>query len=178
MDLTAPATDWPARIYPAMRGLVALAGLDLTGHLQAGAPRPRAAPVAIAAFEQPTGYRLDAGHRRFILHVNGWPTFWPVSFFGLPELSDRHRMTGVTADLTATGDLAAAGLEPDDVYPVAWAREGGTAVVVRPGHPRAGEAVWFEGVQTTVYGNFERFFDAAVARLLAITGSLAGGAEG
>ncbi|MDA1359751.1 hypothetical protein O1R50_08965 [Glycomyces luteolus] len=110
--------------------------------------------------------------------MNGWPPFWPVGFFGLPELSDRLRMASMAVDLTATRDLADAALEADDVYLVAWAREGGTAVVIRPGRPRTGEPVWFEGVQTTVYGNFECFLHAAIARLLAITGSLAGGAEG
>lgn len=178
MDLTTPAPDWPARIYPVMRGLVALASLDLSGHLQPGAPRPRATPTAIAALEHTTGCRLDPGHRRFLIHVNGWPTLWPVGLFGSPELSDRHRMTRVVANLAATGDLAAAELEPEDVYPIAWAREGGTAVVARPGSLHAGEAVWFEGIQTTVYGSFERYFDAVAARLLAIAGSLAGGTDG
>lgn len=178
MDLTTPAPDWPARIYPVMRGLVALASLDLTGQLQAGAPRPRATPAVIAAFEHTTGQRIDPGHRRFLAHVNGWPTLWPVELLGLPELSDRHNMTRLVADLVATGDLAAVELEPDGVYPVAWAREGGTAVVVRPGRLRAGEVIWFEGIQTTAYRNFESYFDAAAARLLAITGPLAGGTSG
>ncbi|WP_205327635.1 SMI1/KNR4 family protein [Glycomyces sp. YM15] len=177
MDPTILVSDWPARIYPITRALVALASLDLTGHLQAGAPRPRATPPAIAAFEYTTGCRLDAGHRRFLTYMNGWPVLWPVNLFGLPELSDRHRMTRMTNELAATGDLAPAGLEPADVYPVAWAREGGTAVIVRPGRPRAGEVMWCEGVTTTVYNSFTVFFDAAAARLLTITGPLAGGTE-
>lgn len=176
MDTVAPPfPDWPPRIYPVMRGLVALASLDLTGHLQAGAPRPRATPTAIAAFEQTTGRRLDPGHCRFLAHVNGWPTLWPVNLFGLPELSNRRHMTQLTTELSATGDLASARLEPDDVYPVAWARTGGTAVTVRPGRDRAGEVIWCEGITTSVYAGFDTFFDAVAARLIAVCGPLAGG---
>lgn len=177
MDLTTPPLDWPTRMYPAMRGLVALASLDLTGRIRAGAPRPRATPAMIAAFEHTTGLRLDTDHRRFLQHANGWPTLWPIAMFGLPELADQNRMARLTSALVVTGDLAAAGLESSDVYPVAWAREGGTAVVVRLGRGRAGEVIWFEGVQSTIYREFSAFFDAAASRLLAVTGPLTGGAS-
>ncbi|MEU5874200.1 hypothetical protein AB0A73_21920 [Glycomyces sp. NPDC047369] len=176
MDTSVPTPpSWSSRFYPVMRGLVALASLSIDGHLRSGPPRPRAAPHAIAAHEHASGRRLDDGHRQFLLHANGWPALWPVGLLGLPELGDRRLTERLLADLAATGDLAAARLEPEEVYPVAWAREGGSAVVVGPGRHRAGHVIWFEGVSTTVYGTFTVFFDAAVARLLAVAGPLAGG---
>ncbi|MCD0445834.1 SMI1/KNR4 family protein [Glycomyces sp. A-F 0318] len=176
MDTAAPAPQhWPARVYPVMRGLVALASLSIDGHLRAGPPRPRATPAAIAAYEHGTGVRLDASHRQFLLHLNGWPALWPVALFGLPELGDQSRMECLTTELAKTGDLAAAGLGPADVYPVAWAGEGGTAVAVRPGHARAGEILWCEGIHTSVYAGFDAFYDAVADRLLVVCGPLAGG---
>jgi hypothetical protein len=66
-------------------------------------------------------------------------------------------------------------LAPEEVYPVAWAREGGTAVAVRPGHTRAGEVLWFEGSRTSAHAGFDEFFDAVAGRLLAVCGPLTGG---
>ncbi|WP_335989949.1 hypothetical protein [Glycomyces sp. MUSA5-2] len=157
-----------------MRALVALAGLDI-GNLRAGPPRSRAAPVAIAAGERASGIVFDERHRWFLRYADGWPALWPVALFGLAELGDRSRMAAMTAQLAATGDLASQQLETEDVYPVAWAREGGTAVVVRPGHERAGHVFWFEGVQTGISPGFDAFIDGAVGRLLEVAGPLAGG---
>lgn len=176
MDSSVPSPPhWTSRFYPVMRGLVALASLSIDGHLRAGPPRPRAAPHAIAAHEHASGRRLDDAHRQFLLHANGWPSLWPVGLLGLPELGDRRLLTRLLADLAATGDLAAACLEPKDVYPVAWAREGGTAVVIRSGRERSGEVHWFEGIAASAYLGFNEFYDGVASRLLAVCGPLAGG---
>lgn len=175
MSTTAhPGAPWSTRTFPVMRCLVALAGISVDGHLNAVPPRPRASAAAVGVFEQSTGLVLDRGHRDYLLYADGWPGLWPIGILGLPELRDRHATSRLTAYLTATGDLEVVGLAAVDVYPVAWARTGGTAVAVRPGRSRAGEVVWFEGVTTKVYGSFAVFFDAVADRLSTVAGPLAG----
>jgi hypothetical protein len=165
---------WSTRTFTLMRCLVALAGISVDGHLTAAPPRPRASAAALSMFEQSTGLVLDRGHREYLLYANGWPRLWPIGILGLPELRDRAATARLTAYLAATGDLEAAGLAADDVYPVAWARAGGTAVAVRPGCLRASEVIWFEGITTNVYATFGAFFDAVADRLSTVAGPLAG----
>lgn len=101
----------------------------------------------------------------------------PVRFGRQGLRRARSRPGGLTSALVVTGDLAAAGLESSDVYPVAWAREGGTAVVVRLGRGRAGEVIWFEGVQSTVYREHSRVLRCCRIPVARGTGPLTGGAS-
>jgi hypothetical protein len=158
--------------WPALIGTMALVKSEIDEldpeHLEDyTAPRVKATEADIAEYERNSGQVLPHEYRDFLLHANGWPSFYfDMTLFGLPELQGQGNgaRAGELLNLyNEEGVLADVDLAVDDVIPVgAGAGMRDLFLLVRPGRPGSGQVSWIDGEEIDRYQDFAEFFASMI----------------
>lgn len=138
------------------------------GHTQPyTAPRVKATEADIAAAEATLGERLPDAYRQFLLHANGWPSFYfRADLFGTEELRGGGHGPAANQQLAGyqhQGVLEDAGLSAADVLPIGAGppNMGNTLfLLVRNGRPNTGQVVWLDGEEIDRFDDFHQYIAA------------------
>jgi hypothetical protein len=128
-------------------------------------PEAAATETELASAERTIGTELDGRYRAFLLHANGWRSFYQtVDLFGTPQLVGASPGATAAAQLRAIerdAFAAAAGADVSD-----WLAIGGSAVqrdmflLGATGSPKAGSVLWHSGTVIEAFDDFDDFYRA------------------
>ncbi|MFI7602545.1 SMI1/KNR4 family protein [Actinoplanes sp. NPDC049681] len=110
---------------------------------------------------------LDARHRTFLKHADGWKGFLQkIDLFGTAQLMGAPPMRQVREAIAAVGEeafSAFAGFDIRDVVPIGGSdSQTDLWLLAKPDAANAGQVLWFWGSDYELYSNFDEFYLAMV----------------
>lgn len=142
--------------------------LDRKGKWEYHFPAVAATVAEVLAAEQILGESLPPHYRTFLLHANGWRSFWQsADLFGTHQLlggPERESAAALLGYLDDEGVLADLGLRVGELLPVAAKRDDLDLFVIgRQSSPIPGVVIWFAGDEIDRYPDFDEYFLAMMA---------------
>ncbi len=112
--------------------------------------------------ESELGYKLDAQHRAFLLHANGWRAFTQhVDVFGIGDLVGGPRAVKAIELIESLHDLKElCGFDKPDVLPIAVSDDIDVMVIARPHTAAPGRVIWLAGGVIETFPGFDEWFFA------------------
>ncbi|WP_211841568.1 SMI1/KNR4 family protein [Rudaeicoccus suwonensis] len=125
-------------------------------------PRIAASEETLRRVEAHLGESLDPQYREFLLHADGWPTFYQVvDLFGSGDLLGGGAALRGAEMLSYVEDvaLAASGLRREDLLPIAVsASDLDLFVMLTKSSTIPGTVIWFAGSEVDRFPNFSEYF--------------------
>lgn len=155
--------DWPSQIVVACQIRQHLEVADVGGLYEYHWPEVAASEDELAAAEASLGFGLDPYYRSFLRFANGWRNFrHDRDLFGTAQLLGAYPMDSAQQGLAAVDDSdfeAAVGLGLTDVYSIGASKaDRDIYLIVRQGHARSGEVIWYWFSDSESYANFDEFY--------------------
>jgi SMI1-KNR4 cell-wall len=158
--------DWRPAIARMVEVKRVLAEVDTDGLWEHHPPRAAATEEDIAAVEARLGLRLDPQYREFLLHANGWPSFFhTIDLFGTEELAGGGLMDVANEMLDASDPIVweQTGLDRQSLLPIA-ATMTARDMFVMPVQDaqQVAPVVWLDLPEIETFPSFERCFQAMI----------------
>jgi len=129
-------------------------------------PEVAATEEQLRSVETYLGHDLDVRYRLFLMHANGWQSFYhDVDLFGTEDLLGNLKMSRACKLLDAIGDIPGKDytLFRREVLPIAVSENDiDLFVIVLPPSPLAGTILWLAGYEVDRFPNFDEYFLAMV----------------
>jgi SMI1/KNR4 family protein SUKH-1 len=159
--------DWQVLIGEMILTKNEILDLDPTYYDDYTLPNEGAETREIDEFERRISEGLPAEYRNFLLHANGWLSFyWDADLFGLPELSGEGGGAAASRLLSTyeqEGVLEDAGIRRQDVLPIGASSHSSTLFLLfRGNQPNAGQVSWLSGEEVDRYSSFAEFFASII----------------
>ena len=128
-------------------------------------PSVAASEASLSNLERSLGFDLDAQHRAFLLHANGWLAFKHyVDVFGVDDFLTGPRATRSSELIETLEPLESiCGLSKWDLLPIAVSSNDiDVMAITRPHTKSPGRVLWFAGGLIETYAGFDEWFLAMV----------------
>jgi SMI1-KNR4 cell-wall len=159
-------TDWKQRIVELVLVKQKLAELDTKGLWQYRLPSVAATEGKLKSVEARLGEALDPAYRTFLLHADGWSSFYQtVDLFGSDDLmgNDRHHHATEMLSYVEEGVLTLGGLRREDLLPIAASPvDLDLFVMTRRSASHPGMVIWLAGSEIDRFPSFDEYFLAMV----------------
>lgn len=152
--------EWQEEIVRAVMVHQALREHDHHGLWQYALPRVAATEAQIQRLEAGLGRPLMADHRQFLLHANGWPSFYQdVSLLGTADFAGGALADVLRAQLDVLRDLGAVPFDAEAGLIVAGSETQADMFIQ---DLSSGRVFWFAGELIDEFPSFSEFFLAMV----------------
>jgi hypothetical protein len=157
--------DWKREIAIAYLVKQKVAEVDSNHLWECHLPEVAATEEAIVAVEHSLGFNLDAEHRAFLRHANGWKGFMQNNdAFGVADLvaGSRHQKAiELLQSLEALEPIC--GFEQNELLPFALSSTSiDLFVIAKPNSQSPGVVLWFAGGVIDRFPSFSEWFLAMV----------------
>jgi hypothetical protein len=154
--------DWPAAIGRLIQIKSAIHDVDHGLIWDYKLPRVAATAADLRDLEGMLGHKLDARHRSFLEHANGWPAFLQtVDLLGTSEMAGGKHLTAAEEILAAYEDdlIRRAGLaDRSRLQPIAVTLEDRDLFVLESRADPIAEVVWLGGTPIDRFESFDAYF--------------------
>lgn len=157
--------DWKRELVIAHLVKKKIAEVDVDGLWANTLPEVAATENQLQALEVRLGYGLDAQHRAFLMHANGWLAFMQdIDVFGVDDFVGGPRAERAVALVESLNPLEPiCGFGQADLLPIAVSSDGiDVMVMVRPHAAAPGKVMWLAGGLIDTFVGFEEWFLAMV----------------
>ena len=153
--------DWVKEIAIAVLVKRKVADADVEHVWDHAFPGVAATEQEIGDIEARLGFSLDAEHRAFLLHANGWDWFFQsVDVFGTSDLlegSRCQRAEELLKSLESLSDLC--GFSRDELLPIAVSRFNTDVFAISTSRSQSpGTVLWFAGQVIDTFPSFSEWF--------------------
>ncbi len=157
--------DWKREIAIAYLVKQRVAEVDSNHLWEFHLPELAATEEAIVAVEHSLGFKLDAEHRAFLRHADGWKGFMQNNdVFGVADLVSGTRYQKAIELLQSLEDLKPiCGFEQNELLPFASSSTSiDLFVIAKPNAHSPGVVLWFAGQVIDRFPSFSEWFLAMV----------------
>lgn len=157
--------DWKRELVIAHLVKQKIAGVDGEGLWENTLPEIAASEEEVKELEARLGYELDAQHRDFLLHANGWRAFKNnVDVFGASDFTGGPRAVRAAELIETLEPLKElCGFRKSDVLPIAVSSDDiDVMVMTRPHTATPGRVLWLAGGLVDTFSGFDDWFLAMV----------------
>lgn len=154
-------TDWKREIAIAYLVQTKLAGVDSEQLWDYRLPELAAPAESIREVERKLGHRLNDEHKQFLLHANGWNSFYQsVDILGTSDICEGPKhLRGQALMASLDGLQQACGLKQEDLLPIAVASTDiDIFLIAGPRASEPGAVFWFAGQLIDKFPTFSEWF--------------------
>jgi hypothetical protein len=153
--------DWKRELTIAHLVKQNIAEVDVDGLWENTLPEIAASEDQLLDLEARLGYRLDAQHRAFLLHANGWQAFTQyIDVFGTPDFMGGPRAARAAELIESLEPLEPlCGLRKSDILPIAVSSISiDVMVMARPYKTIPSKVLWLAGDVIDTFPSFDEWF--------------------